>query len=128
MLIISYPGKSGINKKYILMKKLIIIATGLFLVGLVYGQEPQISPPVKVIDKNRLVLRPNSRDYAVLRRDNNHKHIIRARRMAAIRHRQAIMNRRLMMRRRQQIMNQRMIRMRRIRQQMIRRRQRMSGH
>jgi hypothetical protein len=110
------------------MKKFIIIATGLFLSGLVYGQEPRISPPVKIVDKNRLVLRPNSRDYAVVRRDNNHRHIIRARRMAVVRHKQAIMNRRLMMRRRQQIMNQRMIRMRRMRQNMIRRRQRMSRH
>ena len=110
------------------MKKLIIIATGLFLVGLIYGQEPQTSPPVRVIDKNKLELRPNSRDYAIIRRDNDHRHIIRARKMAVIRQRQAIMNRRLLMRRRQQIMNQRMMRQQRIRQQMIRRRQRMSGH
>jgi hypothetical protein len=110
------------------MNKFIIIATGFFISGLIYGQEPQISPQVKVIDKNKLVLRPNSRDYAVVRRDNNHRHIVHARRMTVIRNRQAIMNRRLMMRRRQQIMNQRMIRMRRIRQQMIQRRQRMSGH
>lgn len=110
------------------MKKLFVIATGIFLAGLIYGQEPQTSPPVRVIDKNKLELRPNSRDYAIIRSDNDHRHIIRARKMANIRQRQAIMNRRLMMRRRQQIMNQRMIRQQRIRQQMIRRRQRMSGH
>lgn len=109
------------------MNKLFLIATGVFLAGLIYGQEPQTSPPVGIIDKNNLELRPISREYTIIRSDNDHRHIIRARKMATMRQRQAIMNRRFMMRRRQQIMNQRMIRRQRIRQQMIRRRQRMSG-
>ncbi len=109
------------------MKKLFVIATGIFITGLIYGQEPQESSQVDVIDKNMLELRPNSRDYAVIRCDNNHRHIIQARRIATIRHRQAVMNRRLMMRRRQQLMQQRLIRQQRIRQRLIQRRQRMSG-
>ncbi len=109
------------------MKKLFFIAAGCFLAGLLYCQEPQVSPKDQAIGKNNLELRPNSRDYAVVRSDNDHRHIIRARKMATMRQRQALMNRKIMMRRRQQIMNQRMIRQQRIRQQMIQRRQRMSG-
>lgn len=109
------------------MKKLFIITAGILLAGLIYGQEPQESSQVNVIDKNKLELRPNSRDYAVIRCDNNHRQIIQARRMARMRYRQAVMNRRLMMRRRQQMMQQRLIRQQRIRQRLIQRRQRMSG-
>ena len=109
------------------MKKLFIIAAGILLTGLLYSQEPEKSSQVDIIDKNKLELRPNSRDYAVIRCDNKHRQIIQARRMATMRHRQAVMNRSLMMRRRQQMMQQRLIRQQRIRQRMIQRRQRMSG-
>lgn len=109
------------------MKKLFIIAAATFFTVVVYGQEPTKTKANQPIDINKIGLRPNSRDYEIIRSDNNHRPVIRARKIAMVRHRQALMNRRMMMQRRQQMMRQRMIRQQRIRQQIIQRRQRMSG-
>lgn len=109
------------------MKKLFIIAAAAFFAVVVYSQESQKNKTNQPVDIKKFELRPNSRDYEIIRSDNDHRPVIRARKIAMVRHRQAIMNRRMMMQRRQQMMRQRMIRQQRIRQQMIQRRQRMSG-
>ena len=103
------------------MKK--ILLTGLFLIAvmMVYGQDQSTpTPQNNVIDRNNLVLRPNSRDYAIVRKGNNHQRMLQVRTEVMMRQRQAIINRRMAMERRRQIIQQRMIRQQQIRQRLIR--------
>jgi len=84
------------------------------------GQEQPQSPVNKGIDRENLALRPNSRDYTIVRKGNNHQRIIQMRSQAMIRHRQAMLNRKMTMERHRSGMQQRMIKQQHIRQRMVR--------
>ena len=99
----------------------VIVAWVLFLLP-VQAQDAPAVPQVPAIDRNNLVIRQNSRDYAIVRRGNNHQRIMQIRAEVLIRQRQAIINRRIAMDRRRQLIQQRMIRQQKIRQRMIRQR------
>jgi hypothetical protein len=88
----------------------------------VYGQEQTAVPQNSGIDRNNLVIRQNSRDYAIVRKGNNHQRMLQIRAEVMRRQRQAILNRKMAMERRRRIIQQRMIRQQQIRQRMIRQR------
>lgn len=102
------------------MKKVLIAGvltcSGLFTV---IGQDkPQTTGSAPVRHEN-LTLRPNSRDYVIVRKGNNHQRIVQLRPRAFIRNRQALLNRKMAMERRRAIIRQRMIRQQQIRQRMV---------
>jgi hypothetical protein len=104
------------------MKKIILLGIALFFAGIVYSQD---QPPAKEpsgIDRNNLAIRPNSRDYTIVRKGNNHQRLLQLRTQAMIRHRQAMLNRKMAMERRRMFIQQRMIRQQQIRQRMIQQR------
>ncbi len=74
------------------------------------------------IDRDNLVLRPNSRDYNIVRKGNNHQRVIQMRTHALVRHRQAMINRKMAMERRRSAIRNKMIKQQQIRQRMIRQR------
>jgi hypothetical protein len=105
------------------MKKYLLL--GLLICGSALpapGQEPPRSPGTAGIDRNNLALRPNSRDYTVIRKGNNHQRIIQMRSQALTRNRQAMLNRKMAMERRKSAMRSKMIKQQQIRQRMIRQR------
>lgn len=104
------------------MKKIYLIC--LFVLGhiIVYGQDPAPPAPNRQPDRSRLVIRPNSRDYAIVRKGNNHQRMLQIRTEIMIRQKQAIINRKMAMERRRQIIQRRIIRQQQIRQRMIRQR------
>ena len=108
------------------MKRFLLITSGWLLVLLVQGQDPQQTRDAKA-DKYNLELRPNSREYAAVFKDNNHQRVIQFRKMAQIRHSRSMMNKQKMMQQHRKLMNQQKMRQQRIRRQMIQRRQRMQG-
>lgn len=104
------------------MKKILFVFL-LFLTGIVaYGQDPTIPAQSQGIDRSSLTIRPNSRDYAIVRKGNNHQRMLQIRTEIMIRQRQAILNRKMAMERRRQIIQRRIIRQQQIRQRMIRQR------
>lgn len=103
------------------MKKLIL----LFLLGspvLLLAQEQQTTPGTSGINRENLVLRPNSRDYNIVRKGNNHQRMIQIRTQAMMRNKQALMNRKMAMERRRVQIQQQMFRQQKIHQRMIRQR------
>ena len=55
-----------------------IVAGWLFLLP-VQAQDAPAMPEVPAIDRNNLVIRQNSRDYAIVRKGNNHQRIMQIR-------------------------------------------------
>lgn len=104
------------------MKKLMLICLSWIVFLTVYGQEQTPVQQHAAIDRNNLVIRQNSRDYAIVRRGNNHQRMLQIRAQVMLRQKQAITNRNMAMDRRRQIIQQRMLRQQQIRQRMIRRR------
>lgn len=104
-------------KKYLLLGLLICLSILPML-----GQDQPQTPGSKQIDRNNLALRPNSRDYTIIRKGNNHQRVIQMRSQAMIRHRQAMMNRKMAMERRRSATRNKMIKQQQIRQRMIRQR------
>lgn len=104
------------------MRKVFIIIAFSLAFSAVRAQEAPAVPQTPAIDRNHLVIRQNSRDYAIVRKGNNHQRMLQIRMEVMIRQRQAIINRRMAMDRRRQIIQQRMIRQQLIRQRMIRQR------
>lgn len=102
------------------MKKLLLPVIFLTMaLALAEAQEQAPRPP---INRDNLVLRPNSRDYTIVRRGNNHQRIVQMRTKALLRHKQAVMNRQVAMEKRRAAMQQQMFRQQNIRQRMIRQR------
>jgi hypothetical protein len=108
------------------MKKALL---SVFILCYFLALNAQVSPaPEKQPDIKSMVIRPNSRDYAIVRRDNNHQRILQIRREIMIQKRQAIINRQILMERRRQINRERLLRQQQIRQRMIRRRNNLTGN
>ena len=88
----------------------------------ILAQDQPATQPSGQIDRDNLVLRPNSRDYTIVRKGNNHQRVVQMRSQALIRHRQAMINRKMAMERRKSAMRNKMIKQQQIRQRMIRQR------
>jgi len=88
----------------------------------VLAQDQPATQGTGQIDRDNLVLRPNSRDYTIVRKGNNHQRVIQMRSQALTRHRQAMINRKMAMERRRSAMRNKMIKQQQIRQRMIRQR------
>ncbi|MBN2814929.1 MAG: hypothetical protein JXQ80_12680 [Bacteroidales bacterium] len=102
------------------MKKLLLPLVFLIVaLASAEAQEQTTRPP---ISRDNLELRPNSRDYTIVRRGNNHQRVVQMRTKALIRHKQAMVNRQVAMEKRRAAMQQQMFRQQNIRQRMIRQR------
>ena len=102
------------------MQKIFIICVLSVAFTAARGQEQPALPKVPGIDRSNLMIRQNSRDYAIIRKGNNHQRMLQIRTEVLLRQRLAIINRRMAMDRRRQMIQQRMIRQQQIRQRMIR--------
>jgi len=98
-----------------------VLALGLFLFSITqaYGQAQTPGPARSVPDRNNLMIRPNSRDYAMVRKGNDHQRLMKLRTQDMMLRKQALMNRKQAMDRRREMMRQRMIRQQQIRQRLI---------
>ena len=101
------------------MKKLLLF--GLFVCSpvLMLAQQSTTPQTPSGIDKNNLTIRPNSREYTIVRKGNSHQQILQMRKQAMMKNRQATLNRKMAMERRRQYMQQQMIRQQQIRQRLI---------
>lgn len=104
------------------MKKLIMIFLLWIAFFTVYGQEQTPIQQHSAIERDNLVIRQNSRDYAIVRKGNSHQRMLQIRSQVMSQQKQAIMNRNMAMDRRMQIIQRRLLRQQQIRQRMIRRR------
>lgn len=104
------------------MKKLIMIFLLWIVFFTVYGQEQTPIQQHSAIERDNLVIRQNSRDYAIVRKGNSHQRMLQIRSQVMSQQKQAIMNRNMAMDRRRQIIQRRLLRQQQIRQRMIRRR------
>jgi hypothetical protein len=102
------------------MKKVLVFFLLLFSLTLVYGQNQQPPAAKTVIDRNNLKIRPNSRDYTMVRKGNNHQRILQLHTHAMMLRKQAILNRKQAMDRRREYLQTRMIKQQQNRQRMIR--------
>lgn len=109
------------------MKSILLICTGLFVFSLLFSQEQKVKRPA-VTDKTNIAIRPNSRDYSMIRLGNNAQRMVQIRRKALARHKKAVMNRKQAIQRRRNIIIMRSARQRRIQQQRIQQRRRMIQH
>ena len=101
------------------MKKLYILSLFLFAVYLIYGQN---QTPVSIqsgIDRNNLQIRPNSRDYAMVRKGNNHQRMLQMRKHELMVRKQAMLNRKWAMDKRRKYTHQKMLRQQQYRQRLI---------
>ena len=89
---------------------------------LLQGQNQQGTQAPSGISRNNLAIRPNSRDYTIVRKGNNHQQMLQMRTQAMMLNRQAMLNRKLAMERRRQYMQQQMFRQQQMRQRLIRQR------
>ncbi len=101
-------------KKYILLG---LLSWFSFLI--LYGQEQPNPPANASINRENFTLRPNSRDYAIIRKGNNHQRMVQLRSQAMIRHRQALQNRKMSMEHRRTALQRQMIRQQQVRQRMV---------
>lgn len=105
------------------MRKIVILVFLLCIpVVKSVGQERLQPSGESRINRDNLVLRPNSRDYTIVRKGNNHLTMVQMRTRALIRSKQAILNRQMAMERHRTSMQQQMIRQHNIRQRMVRQR------
>jgi len=104
-------------RKFLLFGLLLCSATILSMAQ----EQPQLSGK-SPINRDNLTLRPNSRDYTIVQKGNNHQRIIQMRTQAMVRHKQAMLNRKMSMERRRVILQQKMMKQQQIRQRMIRQR------
>lgn len=103
-------------RKFLLLGLLVCSASAI-----AFGQEPQLSGESR-ISRDNLTLRPNSRDYNIVQRGNNHQRVIQMRTQAMVRHKQAMLNRKMAMEKRRVFLRQKMMKQQQIRQRMIRQR------
>jgi hypothetical protein len=107
------------------MKKLITLCCLLCIPFLAARGQEQPAPAVKQgISRDNLAIRPNSRDYNIVRQGNNHQRIIQMRTQAMFRHKGALMNRKAAMERSRLVIQQQMMRQQKIHQRMIQNRTR----
>jgi len=102
------------------MKKYLLLGLLPWFSFLVLHAQDQPKPAATApISRDNLTLRPNSRDYAIIRKGNNHQRMIQLRSQAMIRHRQALQNRKMSMEHRNTAMQRQMIRQQHVRQRMV---------
>lgn len=106
--------KGSVMKKFLLLG-ILVVSSPLIILG---QDQPKARQTAQVMQE-RIPLRPNSRDYTIIRKGNDHQRIIQMRNKAMIRNRQAMLNRKIAMERRREITQQRMFRQQQIRQRMI---------
>jgi hypothetical protein len=106
------------------MKKKVLLSTGLLFFTILISQGQEASP-ISHITKSNITIRPNSRDYNMVRRGNNNQRMIQIRRKAMMKYRKATANRKLAIRRKRNLMIYKMIRNRKLHQQMMQQRKRM---
>ncbi len=126
-----------IRKKFKKMKKTILTCTGLLIITTLFSQEELVND-ISAVDKKNIAIRPNSRDYSMIRLGNNDQRMIQIRHQAMIRHKKAMNNRKQVMQRkrelimvrsaRQRRMQQQRLEQRRLQQQRIEQRRRMIQH
>lgn len=106
------------------MKNLILIGLLAFAVQFpASGQNQQVTNGASQhINRENLAIRPNSRDYNIIRKGNNHQRVIQMRTQAMLRHKQAMLNRKVAMDRRRVVQQQKLMKQQQIRQRMIRQR------
>ncbi|HLO58311.1 MAG TPA: hypothetical protein VK179_06190 [Bacteroidales bacterium] len=104
------------------MKKLLLIG---FVICLPFMAKAQDVTVGKTVTRENLTLRPNSRDYNIVNKGNNHQRVIILRSQAMIRNRQALMNRKMAMERRRLIIQQQLMRQQNVHQRMVQRRHRL---
>lgn len=104
------------------MKKIFLLGLILGCLTLAHAQNPPESVAAPPIDRDNLQIRPNSRDYMMVLKGNDHQRILQNRKNAVMLRRQAILNRHMAMERRRALMQKKMIRQQQVRQRMIRQR------
>ena len=105
------------------MKRIILICAGLTVFAFLYSQE-QLTSTINKIDKSAITIRPNSRDYTIVRIGNNYQRTIQIRRQAMLRYKRATNNRKIAIQRRRNMMISKMARQRRLKQRIIHQRAR----
>lgn len=108
----------GSDMKKILLLGILVVLSPLIALSQDQSRTGQTAPALP----ERIPLRPNSRDYTIIRKGNNHQRIVQMRNKTMIRNRQAMLNRKMAMEHRREITQQRMFRQQQIRQRMIRQR------
>jgi len=103
------------------MKKLILLLL-LCTPVLLLAQEQPTAPGTSGINRESMTLRPNSRDYNIVRKGNNHQRLIQLRSQAMMRNKQALMNRKMAMEQRRIYIQKQMFRQQKMHQRMIRQR------
>jgi hypothetical protein len=101
------------------MKIVLILGFFLFSVTMVNGQNQKPSSAKSKLDRYDVLIRPNSRDYTMVRKGNEHQRMLRLRTHDIMLRRQALLNRKQAMDRRREMMQQRMMRQQQNRQRMI---------
>lgn len=101
------------------MKILLLFGLFLFSTVVATGQNPPASPEQIRIDRHNLQIRPNSRDYTMVRRGNEHQRLLMFRIHDKMIRRQALLNRKQAMDRQREMMQHRMIRQQLNRQRMV---------
>ena len=101
------------------MKKILLLGLFLGSLSIAHAQNPPAASPPEQIDRNNLMIRPNSRDYMMVRKGNDRQRIIQNRKNALMMRRLAIMNRRHAMDRRRELLQQKMMRQQQVRQRLI---------
>ncbi len=106
------------------MKNLLLIGLLAFAVQFpVASQNLQVTNgTAQRISRDNLAIRPNSREYNIIRKGNNHQRVIQMRAQAMLRHKQAMLNRKVAMDRRRVVQQQKLMKQQQIRQRMIRQR------
>ncbi len=88
-----------------------------------FSQEKPLEKPNLDAAKSKMVLRSNTRDKALLMKDNQHMKMVTIRKHNTVINQQRMMQQRMQRVNRQQIQKQRMLQQRKLRQQAMRRRQ-----
>jgi len=104
------------------MNKVYILGLLLLAPFLAHTQDPPVTATTPPIDRNNLQIRPNSRDYLMVLKGNDHQRVLQNRKKALLLRRQAIVNRRMAMDRRRELVQKKMFRQQQVRQRMIRQR------
>jgi hypothetical protein len=99
------------------MKKLLLLGLVICLPLWVTGQDNRN----QAISRENLVLRPNSRDYNMVSKGNNHQRVVQMRAQAMIRYKQATINRKMAMEKRRTLMQQQLLRKQNVHQRLVQR-------
>jgi hypothetical protein len=100
------------------MKKLLLLVLVICLPLWVKAQDNH----GQAVSRDNLVIRPNSRDYNMVSKGNNHQRVVQMRSQALIRYKQATINRKMAMEKRRTLMQQQLLRKQNVHQRLVQRR------